>query len=167
MILSHVLHFLLSFSVTISSLISSRFTKKSFRQGANRWATVSRCRCEIITTWSTMNLLWEEISQARLECGRKMKTERAEEKREAVPASPLLRPHRLYHTLEKRNKFGTILSLSPPPLSCSLLIRPHLLKPLFSVSQPSTKLFVIMSFGIAGRDGIIITRRAMNLLWEE
>lgn len=95
--------------VTISSLISSRFTKKSFRQGANRWATVSRCRCEIITTWSTMNLLWEEIFQAGLECGRKMKTERTEEKREVVPASPLLRPRRLYRALEKRNKFSAIL----------------------------------------------------------
>lgn len=93
-----------------------------------------------------------------------MKTEKVEEKREAVSALPL-RPHRLHLrlTLGKRNKFGTILSLPSPPLSFFLLIRSHLLKPLFSVSTV-TKLFVIMSFGIAGRNGIIITRRTMNLL---
>lgn len=38
---------------------------------------------------------------------------------------------RLRLTLRKRNKFGTILSPSLPPLSFFLLIRPHLLKPPF------------------------------------
>lgn len=162
MITSHVLHYLLSLLIAIASLVPSRFTWNSFRRGTNHSATNvgTSMRNYYKSKRYEFTLRGNFSDRARLEHGRKMKTEKAEEKREAVSALPP-RPHRA--TLLERgiNLVPFFLFLRPLFLpSNKIAFTPN---HFFSVSTV-TKLFVIMSFGIARRDGIIITRRAMNLL---
>lgn len=74
----------------VSSFISSCFTEKSFRNKSfgddvttSMWNYYKSKHYEFI-------LRGNFSGQARLECGRKMKTEKAKEKREVISALPLL-----------------------------------------------------------------------------
>lgn len=77
-----------------------------------------------------MNSLWEVISQIRRDSSMVEEWKR-KRKKNVKPFQRLFFILRPRLTLGKRNKFSTILSPSLPPLSFFLLIRPHLLKPLF------------------------------------